>query len=265
MHGKGPMADPTGGFRSTQRAFTAHIRDPEHHPAPEGVEDRRMAVYRELFFNNVAGFIESGFPVLHRLYGPEAWLRLVRDFFARHRCRTPLFLEIAEEFLAYLDEEHEPRPEDPPFLRALAHYEWVELALSVDEAEADLSEVERDGDLLDGVPVLSPVAWLLSYDWPVHRIGPDFRPEAPSEQPHYLMVYRNPDDEVGFMELNPVTARLVQLIGDGDDTATSGRILLETIAREIRHPDPRAVVDGGVQTLEALHRAGVILGTRKSG
>ena len=40
-------------FQQKQYAFAAHIRDPENNPAPSGVEDRRMAIYRELFFNNL--------------------------------------------------------------------------------------------------------------------------------------------------------------------------------------------------------------------
>lgn len=217
-----------------------------------------MAIYRDLFFNNVAGFLNSGFPVLKRLYSDQDWERMARDFFTHHRCQTPLFLEIAQEFLDYLQNEHEPRPEDPPFLLELAHYEWVELAVSVDDTALP-ADVDAEGDLLEGRPLLSPLAWPLTYAYPVHRIGPEFQPQAPGE-PVHLLVYRNPDEEVGFMELNPVTARLLQLIGEQPDA--SGRQLLQQIADEMKHPDPGAVIDGGLQTLEELRASGVILGVR---
>jgi hypothetical protein len=51
-------------FQKKQFAFAAHIRDPEHNPAPGGVEDRRMAIYRELFFNNLHNLIGTTFPVI---------------------------------------------------------------------------------------------------------------------------------------------------------------------------------------------------------
>jgi len=242
-----------------QHAFAGHIRDPERNPAPEGIEDRRMAVYRELFFNNVAGFLSSGFPVLKQLYTEEAWDRMARDFFIRHRCHTPLFLEISQEFLDYLQNEREPQPEDPPFLLELAHYEWVELALTVDDTEIPGDQIDPDGDLLNGCPVISPLAWPLSYSYPVHRVSPDFQPEAP-EKPVHLVVYRNPSDKVGFIELNPVTARLLQLISE--QPGASGRQLLEQIAEELNHPDPELVLNGGLETIQALHQSGVILGTR---
>jgi len=40
-------------FQDKQYAFAAHIRDPENTVAPEGIEDRRIAIYRTLFFNNL--------------------------------------------------------------------------------------------------------------------------------------------------------------------------------------------------------------------
>ena len=218
-----------------------------------------MAIYRDLFFNNVMGFLNSGFPVLKQLYPEDAWERMARDFFIRHRCQTPLFLEITQEFIDYLQSERESQPEDPPFLLELAHYEWVELAVSVDDTALP-DDVDTQGDLLDGRPVLSPLAWPLTYAYPVHRIGPDFRPQTPGE-PVHLLVYRNSDEEVGFMELNPVTARLLQLIGEQPEA--SGRQLMQQIADEMDHPDRGAVIKGGLQALEVLHASGIILGTRR--
>lgn len=220
-----------------------------------------MQIYRDLLYNNLAGFIEGGFPVLRRLYADRDWHRMVRDFFARHRCQTPYFLEIAQEFLTYLESEREAQAEDPPFLSELAHYEWVELALSVDDTEDDISGIDQNGDLLDGAPVVSSLAWVLAYSYPVHRIGPEFRPTQPSPQPHYLLVYRDRSDEVQFLELNPVTARLIDL--SREDRGETGLQLLEAIARELGYSNPDAVIQGGAETLSALRDHGVILGTRR--
>ena len=90
------------GFIEHQYRFAAHIRDPANNPAPEDVEDRRMAVYRDLFYNNVEGFLSGTFPVLRKLMDDTDWHAMARDFFATHRCHSPLFLEIPREFLNYL-------------------------------------------------------------------------------------------------------------------------------------------------------------------
>ncbi len=247
-------------FQRVQYAFSAHVRDPEANAPPADLEDRRMAIYRNLFYNNIQGFLASGFPVLRKLYSDDAWHRMARDFFAHHKSHTPYFPEISQEFLKYLQEERDPQPEDPPFLAELAHYEWVELALSVSEDEPDWEKIDPDGDLLQGCPALSPLAWLLSYHYPVHRISPEFRPDKCGEQPIYLLVYRDAQDKLDFMELNPVTARLVILMRDLPER--TGHELLKQIADELDHQQPEQVIQGGVQTLAQLHEFGVVLGTR---
>jgi hypothetical protein len=247
-------------FVRQQYAFAAHLRDPQQHAAPATIEDRRMGIYRELIFNNIEGFLASSFPVLRRLMDADSWHALARDFLACHRCHSPLFLEIPREFLVYLDEERGERKSDPPFMLELAHYEWVELALSVAETLDDAA-VERNGDLLDGVPVPSTTAWALAYRYPVHRISPDFRPEQPGEQPTYLLAYRDVRDDVAFIELNPVSARLFSLLQE--NRTGSGRTLLHQIAAELAHPDPDVVVEGGRAILEDWRRLGVVLGTNR--
>lgn len=256
-----PLSDKEPGFLRKQYEFAAHIRDPQRHPRPADIEDRRMAIYRDLFYNNVEGFVSSGFPVLYQLYDDASWHRMVREFFAHHRCHTPYFPEIAQEFLSYLRNERTPHPEDPPFLLELAHYEWVELALSVSDEEPDWQRIDIEGELLTGRPALSPLAWLLSYQYPVHEIGPDFIPDSPGDEPTYLMVYRDMQDEVGFLELNPVTARFIALIQERpQDTAEQ---LLCKIAEELQHPDPKLVIEGGRQILVQLKSSDIVLGTYK--
>lgn len=246
-------------FQRLQYAFAAHLRDPAHQPPPEGIEDRRLRIYRELFFNNVEDFLANAFPVLRRLYAAPEWQALVRDFYARHRCSDPQFNGVAEEFVRYLDAERGEVAGDPPFLRELAHYEWVELALAI--ADETLTPVHADpnGDLLEGRPCLSPLAWPLVYAWPVHRIGPDFQPGAPASTPTCLVVYRTRQDEVRFLEINPVTARLLELLTAHPDL--SGRALIAMLAGELG-TDPAALLEAGAEMLQGLRGRDILLGTR---
>ena len=245
-------------FKQVQYAFTRHLRNPDKHPRPQDIEARRMNIYNELFFNNVEGFMSNGFPVLRSIMPDEKWTRLIRDYFETHKATTPLFPEMTREFLRYLEQEREVQEDDFPFMLELAHYEWVELALSISDQEIDLSHIDVNGDLLDGVPVLSPLAWPLSYQYPVHRIGPDFIPAEPGAQPTYLVVYRDLQDDVHFLELNPVTAHLLQLILE--DKQQTSRQMLTTIAEQLQHPNPEVVIQGGMQILHDLKTRNVILG-----
>jgi hypothetical protein len=243
-----------------QRRFAAHLRDPATAPAPAGIEDRRLQVYRELFFDNISASLAGTFPVLREILGSERWARLARDFYRDHRCHTPLFLEIPREFVDYLDEEREARPDDPPFLYELAHYEWVELALAIDEH--DLSAVEADpcGDLLSGVPVLSPLAWPLAYRFPVHRLGPGHQPAEPPAEPSFYIARRDRTDQVGVIQVNAVTLRLVDRLRQ--DPELTGRTHLEALADELPQLERETVLSGGEVALREMLAADVVLGAR---
>ncbi|KAA6184190.1 DUF2063 domain-containing protein [Thiohalocapsa marina] len=266
------------GLAQTQREFARHLRDPAHCPAPDGIDAQRMAVYRDLVLNTLSGLLAGSFPVLRRLLSASQWQALVRDFLSCHRCHTPLFLELAQEFLDYLGNERTPAAEDPPFLLELAHYEWVELALSVSDEDPDPALADAQGDLLSGRPLLTPLLWNLCYRFPVHRIGPDYRlppspspdpapgraadatPDgAPGTPPTRLLVWRDQGDRVRFLQINALTQRLIQLLQE--PTTTNGRALLEQIAAELDHPDPDAVVSAGARLLLDLRERQVILGT----
>jgi hypothetical protein len=242
--------------------FAAHIRDPENIPAPAQIEDRRMGIYRDLFFNNIQGFLGNTFPVLKSLYDEDQWVELVRSFYALHRCQSPYFLEISREFLDYLQSEHRMRQIDPPFLFELAHYEWIELALSISQEEPDLQQVDIESSLLNGHPVMSPLALLLTYAWPVHKIKPEFQPEQPAEQPVCIIVYRDSDDEVQFTEINLVTAKLLQQLELNKDASSAD--VLNEIAAELGHENTQAILTSGLEILQGLKQKGIILGIAAS-
>jgi len=249
-----------------QTSFAAHIRDPQSVAAPDGIEDRRMAIYRDLFFNNIKGFMSSNFPVLKSLFSDADWNVLCRDFYREYRCHTPLFPELPREFLKYLQDHRQGHEQDPPFMLELAHYEWVELALSLDETELDEIEVDEDGDLLNGVPVLSPLAWPLSYSYPVHRIRADFQLHEKPPEPTHLLVWRQQDFSIRFMQLNATSQLLLQTMKDQqnmkDQRQNTGLELLNTVAELINHPKPEVVIEGGKALLNDFKTKGVILGTR---
>ncbi|MEW6647792.1 MAG: putative DNA-binding domain-containing protein [Pseudomonadota bacterium] len=238
-----------------QQAFCAHLRTPQQHAAPADVPPRRMALYRELFRANFSGQLASAFPVLHRISAPAWWDALMEDFFASHRCRSPLFHQLPREFLTYLQQERAATTDDPPFLLELAHYEWAELALA--QAEDELPPARQCGDVLQEVPRLSLLAWPFTYHYAVHRIGPSYLPQQADAVPTHLLIYRNRMDEVRFLELNAVSARLLYLIGAAD--GRDGARLLQQIADELHHPDHAKVLEGGRELLLQLHQQDILL------
>ncbi|MAT49600.1 MAG: DUF2063 domain-containing protein [Porticoccaceae bacterium] len=204
-----------------------HLRDPVSEPAPADIEPRRLQIYRDLIYRNIESFIRKGFPVLHTLMGDQHWNVLIRQFIVEHRCESPYFRDIAGEFLSFI--EHCPAAVDgqPEFVPELAHYEWVELAL--DTAGQSIPDNHHDEVTEQSFCQLSPLAWLLRYQYPVHRIRPDFQPTEPPAEPTLLAVYRDRTDRVRFLEINAVTARLIALF-DGQGMVVSDAMVSLSMA-----------------------------------
>lgn len=238
-------------LREQQFAFARHLRDPDHHPGPAGIDDRRMKVYRDLFFNSLQSQLASGFPVIRQTLAREVWLQRVRDFYVDYRAQTPLFTQISGEFVSYL----QTRGDDPAWLAELAHYEWMETKLHLSDALPP--DHDREGHLMEGAPVLSPLALPLAYQWPVTHIGPEFVPTEVPEQPTLLLLHRDANQRVQFVQLSPVTYRLLVSLAAN---AWTGRKHLASLAVEAGLPED-ALLEPGQGMLEQFRRDGIVLGT----
>lgn len=243
------MADP----HDPQAAFTAWLRDPQGAP-PDGWDTRRAGVYRDLVFNNLRELLAGTFPVIVATLGDADWRLLVRDFLRLHVATTPLFPEVAREFVRFLD-THDAVAR--PFLRELAHYEWAELALQVSEADARPAPgAAIDPARLADTPLsLSPLAWPLAYAWPVHRIGATFQPDTPPAQPTLLLLRRESDGQVRFSELAPLAWHLLDRLASAP--GATPRAHLQAIARDAQ-ADPEALVEAAQPLLLQLHASGVL-------
>ncbi|WP_158967469.1 DUF2063 domain-containing protein [Paraglaciecola sp. L3A3] len=234
-------------LKQAQMDFVAHIKNPDENPYQGNIEDRRLQIYRELFFNNVEGFISSAFPVLKSVYSQQDWQQLVRIFFAEHQCLSPYFIDISKEFVDYLSSEYELTKNDPVFMQELAHYEWLELDVSVRISSQTLSPWNGT-DLVSHVS-MSELASLVSYQYPVHQISSDFQPTDSSEIV-YLVVYRDIEDEVHFTLVNQVTAHLINIIQNVASISTLQ--LVEKMSLAMPQLNQQQVSDSLQQVLRQL-------------
>jgi hypothetical protein len=240
-------ADIPQNLREQQLSFANHLRNPEQYPAPENIEQRRLRVYRNLFFNNISNLLANCFPVIRSILSDDKWQALMRAYYARHRCETPLFPFIAGEFASYLSDETEVEKYFP-FLAELAQYEWSEIALRHADAEEHLA--------ISAKPRLSALCWPLVFAFPVHRIGKDYLPVDKPAEPTYLLVYRNADDEVKFVESSPATFRLLQLLQD--ESLQGMPDVLRQLVHEMQHPDPELLGEMLMDTTKTLMQFGVL-------
>lgn len=237
-------------LRQQQLAFANAIRHPQKKLSVEGVATDRMAVYRELFFNNFKETLSSAFPVLHKVLPVEQWTDLCARFFADHPCRSPYLAYLPREFLRYL--HHHPVT-DPPWLYELAQWEWTELDLFL---APDVTLVKDGNDVLNHVPVLSPLTRRHHFNYAVHNIGVDNLPVAPAEHSVHLLAWRKPDDAIGFMQLNALSASLLELIGC--NRHETGQALLLQVAHRYSEFDPAVIFQGGADALQSFHNNHIV-------
>lgn len=245
-------------FRSAQLDFAAHIRNPKTNPRPQDIEPRRMQVYVDLFFRNIESFLASAFPVCKKILG-DRWLSLVREFVHVHPSESPYFLQISEEFMAFLS--HRGLRGLPPFILELAHYEWVELSLDVADAQIDAFDPHGE---LSGLLLVTPYMRSLAYEFPVHQIGVDHQPERRPTLPTYLIVYRNAELKVRFIESNALTHRLLELL-ESHSAVDALRLIYDELVASGRVVSEDQVQQQGRRILSRLHEQGIILGDRIEG
>ena len=61
-----------------------------------------------------------------------------------------------------------------------------------------------------------------------------------------MLIYRNSDDGITFLELNPVSARLIELLNEG----LTGQLAAAQIAQELQHPSADVVITSARSLIE---------------
>jgi hypothetical protein len=250
---------PRSDLLSAQQSFAAAIRDPQNRPVPAGVSRERLAIYHELFFNNFRSSLQSAYPVLSEVLAPPLWEKLIGDFFREHRCTTPEFPRMPREFLRWLAARTQAGPGEPPWIGALALWEWTELEVLLDDTTPSV-EVDPQGDLLQAPIALNPSLRLHAFDYPVHRIAPDSQPEMPLDEPVYLAAYRDLAEEMAFLELNAMSAALLAMLAESP--SRSGRQHIQALISSAGWKDSDILSDFAAKFLETLRHKGVVLGTK---
>ncbi|MFI3246473.1 MAG: putative DNA-binding domain-containing protein [Ferrimonas sp.] len=211
-------------FEQLQQQFMAYVRAPValDNMLPVGTSTERMAVYRRLIFNNLDGFLQSGFPVLHQMLSAPQWHGLVRHFLAEHDSQSPLFVDIGGEFVAYLEQQTHL----PAWVAALADYEQLELQVDTLPSYPAGPLLVNPEQLFAQPLHIIPALRLGQYDYPVHQISPTHW--APEPQATALLVYRDLYEDVRFMVLSPLAVTLLKGV-----QATPGAVATDLIEQHL--------------------------------
>ena len=129
----------------------------------------------------------------------------------------------------------------------------MQLCLAAFAAD-DRSGVDADGDLIEGMPVLSGGVRAAAYDYLVHR---QEMPPITAGSPVRLLMHKRPGAALVVTEIDAVTLRLLELLDECP--GRRGRDHLQALAEELGAAVP------GERILSDLRAWGVVLGTRAAG
>ena len=253
-----PERLPDKSLAFLQRSLCGYLRSPDPAALPEGLDTRRLGVYRDLVFNNIESLVGSGYPVLKKILGAN-WPSLVREFIANHRAQTPYFTQLAKEFFLFL-QGRQATGDEPGYLLELAHHELLEIELMYRQTENmhAISTAFSDARL-----ALSPLTEMSQYRYPVHRLGPHFLPDTAPDNPTYLLVYRDSGNTIVFMQLSDLAFHLLSLISQhpgytGGYWMTS---IVDTMPGPLTAQQKNMLIENGLALLNQLFELRVLYGT----
>lgn len=246
-------------FQAVQQQFTDAIRQQTDNPFDQ-IKPERFAVYPRLIRNNIANFVNQGFPVLKKILPEEQFNHLVDRFITDHHASSPYFIDISGEFLAWLntnpvtDKSHTL----PSFLQELAHYEWLEtLLLGNEQDEPAATAIAVFPDCEDAL-IWSVNAVAAAYQYPVHKISRDFQPQAAPEQPTLLIVYRQ-ENETRFLTVDALAWQLFQTASTLDQPVNRELLITQTL-QHLTTAERDRVKPYAEQALMNYYQLGLILG-----
>lgn len=241
------MSVAPSALHNFQQEFSSYLRDPKKSQKPQGIPARPARIYEELLFNNICGFVDACFPVAKSLFAEKRWRVFCRRFFRDWQSHTPYFSKIPEQFVQYI-KANSAVLKLPTYLPELLHYEWLELAV---ETAEDKKYSKTNSLRL----TLNPSVRYAHYNWPVHRISKAYRPRKPSAT--FLLLHRNAEFEVKFLEINEITAQLLDILSDAP---TSAKDALKQLAKKLGYANPDALQMHGYVLLGDLIKQNIVQG-----
>lgn len=236
----------TPNFIQTQKDFCAYLRKPTPFQIPQHIGEN-ISVYREVSLYSAESLLKPTFPVLQSILTAEQWTALITQFFEECYVQSPISLDVPKEFVEFLEKCPNLQP---AFLVELAHYEWVELAVMI-----DVAKIEKSANFNVDKLTLNPTLRLLNYNYPVQRLSIDFQPTQPLDIPVFLVVYRDCNDEVQFMELNAVTARLLALLAESPNADS----VFDNLIKDLPNLKSTAIIEHGKTLLKELFESDVLV------
>ena len=243
-------------LQEMQLAFAAAIRDPDLDTHFPNVSPEQLAVYRELFWDNLKALLDSACPVAREVLGQDTWSMLLGRFWKEHPASTPEYTRMPFEFADWIAGQNLADAGLPPWLAELIRWEVAELGAMFAPESNDTPTVGSDISATHIAPSLQ----LHAFAWAVHRIGKDWQPSSPETT--CLACYRTAELDIAFMELTPLGAALLELLLAEPEAGLAGAT--QQLA-DATGTDATALETSMAPFIDDLQQRGVLGNTHREG
>jgi hypothetical protein len=224
-----------------------------------GSDIERLFVYRRLVRGNLWSAMYASIPRTMARMGP-VFEEYFDRFLIERGPRTHYLRDAITELLDFCTPLWTADTRVPAYMAQLAQHEHAQIVVGsmlCGDATAEPAELDLDAGLH-----FIEAAKLMRYDWALHLLSEDEdNRDPPIDRQTVLLVYRNPEHEVRYLDLSPMAAAILT------ETLEQGQTLRAalTSACEARGGTLDEAVLGGTATLLAdLAERGVLLGPAKT-
>ena len=196
-------------LKKYQNDFSLFIRENANKKyQPDYLPQKNLHIYAQLIFNNINSSLKACFPICYSISKKNYWEVLVRKFMKEYKCENQMFKDIPEQFLQWLNNQthkSEIKKLIPVFFIELAHYEWIEMAISIapdNNTEYKIIEnlkTQNNYPWLSTNFVLSDAWTIVDYYYDVHLINKKYQPKIKKEQANYFLIFRDKNAQVKFI------------------------------------------------------------------
>ena len=191
-------------FRQFQFALARHLRDPLSVPAPEGIDHADLLVCGQDMVAHVSALLDCAFPVTQALLGDALWQHAVRLFLKDAPHHAPWATAVQRAFVEHVC--HSPEMQNlPAWLQDLAHFEWLQSAVTT--TPVSWPAFDATADLMQHAVVINPTHVEAGYEWPVHDISTDNKPD--DMQSTHVSMLRDMNDRLHVFESSVFRTQLL--------------------------------------------------------
>lgn len=270
--GKGHLAAVLRAVQRTVMAARAHERIREDRKAwlaelgfserdieaMAGLDEKRLLLYRKLVRRGLRAAIRVEIPRTAARMGP-AFEACTERYFDHTLPRSPYLRDVAFEFFAWLSRSSLEELAVPPYLIDLARHELVAFTVACAPSE-DSEQTGVPLELDRGVRFRAAVE-IVRYAHAVHRLHEELDAhDEPKAEPTALLVYRDDELEIRYLELSPLASHILDKLRSGE--TLRGAVL--GACELLSQPVDGAVLQGTARLLEDLGQRGVLLGAEPS-